>query len=212
MNHSHRPFLVGIAGSSGSGKTFFLKSFLDHFSPQQVTLISQDDYYIPANTKTREENRHYNFDVPTAFDRSLFYQHIRDLFDGKTVFQKEYTFNNPKLIPKLLEINSAPLVVVEGLFIFHYQEVDELLDYRIFLDADEPIALQRRLQRDLIERGYDHDDVMYKWVNHVVPAYNEYLLPHRERCDLVINNNIDDPRIIQEYTNDIALELKKKII
>ncbi|MGO1521204.1 MAG: uridine kinase family protein, partial [Sphingobacterium sp.] len=138
------------------------------------------------------------------------YQHIRDLFDGKTVFQKEYTFNNPKIIPKLLEINSAPLVVVEGLFIFHYQEVDELLDYRIFLDADEPIALQRRLQRDLIERGYDHDDVMYKWVNHVVPAYNEYLLPHRERCDLVINNNIDDPRIIQEFTNDIALELKKK--
>ncbi|MGO1595697.1 MAG: uridine kinase family protein [Sphingobacterium sp.] len=212
MNHSHRPFLVGIAGSSGSGKTFFLKSFLNHFSPQQVTLISQDDYYIPANTKTREENRRYNFDVPTAFDRSLFYQHIRDLFDGKTVFQKEYTFNNPKIIPKLLEINSAPLVVVEGLFIFHYQEVDELLDYRIFLDADEPIALQRRLQRDLIERGYDHDDVMYKWVNHVVPAYNEYLLPHRERCDLVINNNIDDPRIIQEFTNDIALELKKKII
>ncbi|MGO1521923.1 MAG: uridine kinase family protein, partial [Sphingobacterium sp.] len=67
MNHSHRPFLVGIAGSSGSGKTFFLKSFLNHFSPQQVTLISQDDYYIPANTKTREENRRYNFDVPTAF-------------------------------------------------------------------------------------------------------------------------------------------------
>lgn len=211
MNTPRRPFLVGIAGSSGSGKTYFLKSFLNHFLPDQVTLISQDDYYIPANTKTREENRLYNFDLPTAIDRPLFHLHIQDLLEGKMVVQKEYTFNNPNIQPKNLEINPAPILVVEGLFIFHYEEIDDLLDYRVFLDAQEAIALKRRLKRDLVERGYDHDDVMYKWVNHVVPAYKEYLLPYKKHCDLVINNNVDDPQVIQDYTRNIALDLKQRI-
>lgn len=207
----NKPYVIGIAGSSGSGKTFFLRSFLNHFSADQVTLISQDDYYIPANTTTREENRLYNFDVPTSINREAFYADIKALFEGKTVYKEEYTFNNPHIKPKMLEILPAPILVVEGLFIFHYNEINELLDYRIFLDADEPIALDRRLRRDLIERGYDHDDVMYKWTNHVVPSYNTYLLPHKKECDLVIINNTDDPQIIHDSTNLISEDLKCKI-
>ncbi|MVZ67496.1 uridine kinase [Sphingobacterium sp. DK4209] len=206
-----KPYVIGIAGSSGSGKTFFLKSFLDHFSTSEITLISQDDYYIPANTKTQEENRLYNFDLPTSIDRNAFYADIKDLFDGKTVYKEEYTFNNPALKPKMLEIKPANILVVEGLFIFHYEEINQLLDYRVFLDAEESIALERRLRRDLVERGYDHDDVMYKWINHVVPSYNEYLLPFRETCDLVIHNNTDEPAVIQSFTNDIASELRQRI-
>ncbi|MGJ1387330.1 uridine kinase family protein [Sphingobacterium spiritivorum] len=208
---NNKPFVIGIAGSSGSGKTFFLNSFLQHFSKDEITLISQDDYYIPANTKTQEENRLYNFDIPTSIDRSAFYNDIRDLFDGKTVFKEEYTFNNPALTPKMLEIKPAPILIIEGLFIFYYTEVNDLLDMRIFLDAEESVALERRLRRDLIERGYDEDDVRYKWVNHVVPSYNEYLLPYREFCDKVIINNIDDPEPIRMVTDEICQEVKDKI-
>lgn len=203
----NKPYVIGIAGSSGSGKTFFLKSFLNHFKADQVTLISQDDYYIPANTKTREENRLYNFDIPTSINRADFYQDIKALFEGKTIFKEEYTFNNPDLKPKTLEIKPAPILIVEGLFIFHYTEINELLDYRIFLDADESVALDRRLRRDLLERGYDKDDVMYKWINHVVPSYNEYLLPYKEACDLVIINNTDDPKPIHQAASKISQEL-----
>lgn len=206
-----KPYVMGIAGSSGSGKTFFLKSFLDHFSPDQVTLISQDDYYIPANTKTQEENRLYNFDVPTSIDREAFFKDIKDLFEGKTIYKEEYTFNNPNITPKMLEIKPAPILIVEGLFIFHYEEINDLLNYRIFLDADEDIALQRRLRRDLVERGYDHDDVMYKWINHVVPSYNTYLLPFREICDRVIVNNTDEPELINNATLLISEDLKEKL-
>ncbi|EEI89933.1 phosphoribulokinase/uridine kinase family protein [Sphingobacterium spiritivorum ATCC 33300] len=208
---NNKPFVIGIAGSSGSGKTFFLNSFLQHFSKDEITLISQDDYYIPANTKTQEENRLYNFDIPTSIDRSAFYNDIKDLFDGKTVFKEEYTFNNPALTPKMLEIKPAPILIIEGLFIFYYTEVNDLLDMRIFLDAEESVALERRLRRDLIERGYDEDDVRYKWVNHVVPSYNEYLLPYREFCDKVIINNIDDPEPIRMVTDEICQEVKHKI-
>lgn len=207
----NKPYVIGIAGSSGSGKTFFLRSFLNHFKHDEITLISQDDYYIPANTKTKEENRLYNFDLPTAIDRKAFYRDIKDLFDGKTVFKEEYTFNNPNIKPKVLEIKPAPILIVEGLFIFYYEEVNELLDYRIFLDADEEVALARRLKRDLLERGYDHDDVMYKWKEHVVPAYNTYLLPFKESTDKVIINNTDDPKLIHDATALISQEVKEKL-
>ncbi|MBD1432514.1 uridine kinase [Sphingobacterium sp. DN00404] len=203
-----KPYVIGIAGSSGSGKTFFLRRFLDHFHPDQVTLISQDDYYIPANTKTKEENRLYNFDLPTAINRESFFHDIKQLFDGHTIYRQEYTFNNPNITPKILEIKPAPILIVEGLFIFHYEEVNKLLDYRIFLDASESVALERRLQRDLMERGYNHDDVMYKWINHVVPAYEQYLVPFKSACDLVIINNTNDPKIIDNAAREISVGLK----
>lgn len=195
---------MGIAGSSGSGKTFFLRCFLNHFTDDEITLISQDDYYIPANTKTQEENKLYNFDLPTAIDRESFYHDIKSLFDGETVYKEEYTFNNPNIKPRILEIKPAPILIVEGLFIFHYEEVNALLDHRIFLHADEDIALERRLKRDLIERGYNEEDVRYKWVNHVVPAFNEYLLPFKESCDRIIINNTDDPLEMIRITDEVS--------
>lgn len=211
MSQISAPFIVGIAGSSGSGKTFFLHCFLNHFAAHEVALISQDDYYIPANTKTKEENKLYNFDLPTAIDRPAFEHDIRLLFEGHTVYRKEYTFNNPALKPKMIETKPAPILIVEGLFIFYYQEVNALLNHRIFLHADEEVALQRRLKRDLVARGYDEDDVRYKWTNHVIPAYRKYLLPFREQCDRVIINNTDDPAPIIAITDEISADLRQRV-
>lgn len=206
-----KPFVMGIAGSSGSGKTFFLNCFLNHFENHEITLISQDDYYIPSGTTTQEENKLYNFDLPTAIDRTSFYRDIKTLFDGQVVYKEEYTFNNPALKPRMLEINPAPILIVEGLFIFHYEEINELLDHRLFIHADEEIALQRRLKRDLIERGYSEEDVRYKWINHVVPAFNEYLLPFKTICDQVIINNTDEPERMIGFTDEISDFLKEKL-
>ncbi len=204
-----KPYVVGIAGSSGSGKTFFLKKFLDHFASDEVTIISQDDYYFPANTKTQEENKLYNFDVPEAIDRDSFQQDILDLFHGKTVWKEEYTFNNPNWKPKMLEIKPAPLLIVEGLFIYHFTEIDGLFSERIFLHADEPIALERRLKRDLVERGYFEEDVRYKWEHHVLPGFEKFLLPYRTQCDLIVENNTDDPELIQDLTDQISARIRR---
>lgn len=208
---NNKPYVIGIAGSSGSGKTFFLNSFLNHFTSDQVTLISQDDYYIPSNTTTKEENRLYNFDVPTAIDRNAFYNDVKLLLDGNTIEKEEYTFNNTALKPKIIQLRPAPIIIVEGLFIFHYNEINELLDYKIFMNAAERVALERRLKRDLVERGYDNDDVMYKWINHVLPSYQEYLLPFKESCHLVIENNSNDPSLVHQHTKQIANELHSQL-
>lgn len=206
---NQKPYIIGIAGNSGSGKTFFLNCFLKHFAPNKIALVSQDNYYIPANTKTKEENRIYNFDLPTALDRETFYQDVLSLVNGKTIYKQEYTFNNPTLKSKKLEINPAPILLVEGLFIFHYTEINNLLDHRIFIHADEEIALKRRLKRDFIERGYEEEDVRYKWSNHVLPAFYEYLLPYKNQCDQIIENNSDNTENIIAIINDISTYLKK---
>lgn len=206
------PYVIGIAGSSGSGKTFFLNCFLNHFAEHEVALISQDNYYIPAHTKSQEENKEYNFDLPTAIHREAFYRDIRSLLDGHSVCKMEYTFNNPALTPRILRIKPAPILIIEGLFVYYYEEINSLLDFRIFLHADDEIALQRRLRRDLIERGYRDEDVRYKWVNHVLPAYRRFLLPFRVHCDRIITNNTDDPAPIIAVTEEISAELRKKIL
>ncbi|MGV3684905.1 MAG: uridine kinase family protein [Daejeonella sp.] len=208
-----KPFVIGIAGGSGSGKTFFLKCFLNHFKESEVCLVSQDDYYFRvAHTMTAEENKLYNFDVPATIDQELFMRDITKLINGETVLQKEYTFNNPNAEPKLLEIRPAPIVIVEGLFILHFKEISELLDMKIFIETDEEVALKRRLKRDLLERGYPEEDVLYKWNNHVMPAYQTFLLPFKDECDEIITNNSHVAEDIIQITDEISARLRAKVL
>ena len=209
----NKPYIVGIAGGSGSGKTFFLKRFLDHFTADEVCLVSQDDYYIPvAHNMTAEENKLYNFDLPATIDQGHFESDVNKLLNRETICKIEYTFNNPNVVPQLLEIKPAPILIVEGLFILHFKGISNLLDMKIFVDADEDIALQRRLKRDLVQRGYSNDDVIYKWVNHVVPAYKDFLLPYKNDCHKVILNNTQTAENILKVTEDISKELREKVL
>lgn len=208
----NKPYILGIAGGSGSGKTFFLKCFLEHFSEHEVSLVSQDDYYFPvAHNMTKEENKLYNFDLPSTIDHAHFEDDIENLVNGKSITKNEYTFNNPDIIPRVLTIKPAPILIVEGLFILHFKKIAQLLDLKIFIEADNDIALQRRLKRDLLERGYSHDDAMYKWVNHVVPAYEEFLLPYKYQCDRIIVNNSHKAEDIISVTGEISNDLRKRL-
>jgi len=212
MSLNKKPFIIGIAGGSGSGKTFFLNCFLHHFKQDEVTLVSQDDYYIPAGEMTQEENKLYNFDLPSTIDSDQFLRDIKQLLNGEVVYKKEYNFNNPLAVVKILEIKSAPIIIVEGLFILHFKEIAALLDHQIFVDADEQVALDRRIKRDGLERGYPEDDVLYKWHNHVLPAYKEYLLPYKENCDKVVMNNTNEPDEIIAITEEISVDLRNSIL
>jgi uridine kinase len=167
---------------------------------------------IPAGEMTQEENKLYNFDLPSTIDSEQFLRDIKQLMTGEVVYKKEYNFNNPLAVVKILEIKSAPIIIVEGLFILHFKEIAALLDHTIFVDADEQVALDRRIKRDGLERGYPEDDVLYKWHNHVVPAYKEYLLPYREQCNKVIMNNTNEPEEIIGITEDISNDLRNSIL
>ena len=202
-----KPFLVGIAGGSASGKTYLLKSLLKHFNEDEICLISQDHYYKPIHFQEKDENGEINFDLPEGIERELLFNDVSKLITGESILKQEYTFNVFHEEPKLLEIKSAPIIVIEGLFIFHFKELFDLFDYKVFVDADHDIKLNRRLMRDQQERGYTEAMIMYQWHHHVMPAFEKYLLPYKEMSDFIIHNNdCIDNEIKELYTS-----LKSKI-
>ncbi len=184
-----KPYIVGITGGSASGKTFFLHQLLEAFSKEEVCLISQDNYYRTQEFVPKDQNNIENYDLPAAIDFELYAQHIEDLKNGKIVKHKEYVFNNPDIVPKTLVFKPAPIIVVEGIFVFHSQEVARLLDLRVFIDAKEHVKIKRRIIRDNNERGYDLNDVLYRWENHVAPTYDKFIEPTKYEADIIINNN-----------------------
>jgi len=183
------PYFIGITGGCASGKTCFLHSLLSEFKPEQVCLISQDNYYKPKAQVPKDANGVENYDLPEAIDFELYAEHISALKAGKEVQQKEYTFNNPNIIPKILTFRPAPIIVVEGIFVFYSYHISRLLDLKVFIDAKEHIKIKRRIIRDNSERGYDLEDVLYRWENHVAPTYEKFIKPSKYDADIVINNN-----------------------
>jgi uridine kinase len=183
------PYIVGITGGSASGKTFFMKSLIDSFAKEDICRISQDNYYRPIHDIPKDENGVENFDLPETIDHHLFAEHIAVLRAGREVHQKEYTFNNPLLTPEILVFQPRPIIIVEGIFVFYFPEIARLIDLKVFVDAKEHVKIKRRIIRDNNERGYDLDDVLYRWEHHVAPTYDKFIGPLRSEADIIINNN-----------------------
>ena len=184
-----KPFIVGITGGSASGKTTFLKKLLASFRPEDICLISQDNYYHARELQIADDNGVINFDLPSCINAHEYAQDILKLSRGETFTRKEYTFNNPNVVPKDLKFRPAPIVVVEGIFVFYFEEVAKLLDLKVYIDAKEYVKLHRRILRDKVERGYDLDDVLYRYTHHVAPTYEKYIKPFKNDADIIIPNN-----------------------
>lgn len=202
-----KPYIIGITGGSASGKTFFMQSLINSVDDRYLCHISQDNYYRPIHEIPRDENGIENFDLPETIDHLLFAEHIAVLRAGKAVQQKEYTFNNPNIEPKILLFEPRPIIIVEGIFVLYFPEIARLIDLKIFVDAKEPVKIKRRIIRDNNERGYDLTDVLYRWENHVAPTYDKYILPLKSEADMVVNNNSKF-----DISLDVLTEFMKKKI
>lgn len=204
-----KPYLIGIAGGSASGKTYLLNALLNHFNADEICLISQDHYYKPQAEQFVDENGQINYDLPEGIDKTKLLADIEQLLHGNTIQKLEYTFNNPAAKPKELTIHPAPIIVIEGLFIFHFQELFKSFDLKIFIDADHDIKLTRRLERDQIERGYSKESILYQWHNHVMPAFDQYLLPYQNQCDVIIHNNDEIKKDIEQLAYQLRMFLSR---
>lgn len=184
-----KPFLIGITGGSGSGKTTFIKELRQAFTEEQVCILSQDDYYFPREQQLTDDAGVKNFDLPRSIDKKSFKKDLEQLLSGKLVERMEYTFNNEKANPKMLRFESAPVIIVEGIFVFHFKKIRRLLDLKIFLHAKENLKVIRRIKRDQVERNYPIEDVLYRYEKHVLPTFERYIEPYMEDADIVVNNN-----------------------
>jgi uridine kinase len=191
-----KSFVIGICGGSGSGKTSFIRSLREAFTLEELCIVSQDDYYRPIHEQETDIEGIHNFDRPDAVDKKALRHDLERLLAGETVERLEYTFNNPNVIPGKLIFQPAPVVIVEGLFVFHFKKIKSLFDLTLFVNAKENLKIIRRIRRDQNERNYPIEDVLYRYEHHVMPAYEQFILPYREEADLVINNNDDFERAL----------------
>ena len=183
------PYLVGITGGSASGKTTFLRRLLAAFPEEQICLISQDNYYHPREQQQVDAQGVTNFDLPSSIDSAAFAADVLRISQGQEVRRPEYTFNNSNEKLKELTFRPAPIVVVEGLFVFYFEEIARLLNLKVYIDAQEHVKLQRRIVRDRDERGYDLADVLYRYTHHVAPTYEKFIKPFKSEADIIIPNN-----------------------
>lgn len=205
-----KPYIIGITGGTGSGKSLFLKSLLESFDPNLVTCISQDDYYLPREHQLVDKNGEFNFDRPESIDFEHFASDLEQLRNGQSVIKEEYTFNNPDLKPKSIVRHAAPVILVEGIFIFHYKKVVKNIDLKVFIEAREHVKLKRRLKRDREERGYDADDVLYKYENHIMPSFQKFIEPHKEIADLVVPNNVNFDKALDVIKAFVGAKIKNQ--
>lgn len=208
MSKLKKPYIVGIAGGSGSGKTTFLNIVKKRLPINSISVISQDDYYKPKDQQAIDENGEINFDLPDAVERQKLHKDLVKLTKGVPIEIVEYTFNVEKE-SQVREIFSAPIIIVEGLFVFHYEEIRNLLDLQIYIDVREDLKLERRLKRDTVERGYPEVKIRYQWDHHVVPSYKKFLKPYRDNADVIITNNTNFNKGLDVIVNHLKAQLSK---
>ncbi len=204
---STSPYIIGITGGSGSGKTSFLHALIEKIGKEHLCLLSQDNYYKSKDLQLKDENGIENFDTPEAFDFELFKSHIHQLMAGFSVKKHEYIYNREDKTPNELVFHPAPILIIEGIFSFHDTQIRELMNLKIFIDAKTHIKIKRRIMRDNIERGYDLHDVLYRYEHHVMPSYEQYIKKHRENADLIVCNHHSFDKALEV----IATFLKTKI-
>lgn len=181
-----KPFLIGIAGGSGSGKTTVARRIAEAFDPSEVVFMDMDSYYKDLAHLTLPERRKINFDHPDAFDTELLVEHLQQLSEFKPIDKPTYDFSRSTRAEQVIRLNPAPIVVVEGILVFAVKRVRQTLDARIFVSTDDDIRFIRRLQRDVTERGRRLESVIEQYTGTVRPMHHAFVEPSKRHADVII--------------------------
>lgn len=195
--------LIGIAGGTGSGKTTVVNQIVNELPTNIVGVISQDSYYKDLLHMTKEERNNVNFDHPNAIDFSLLIAHLKQLKENKAIQKPSYSFVDETRLEETVLIEPRKVIILEGILVLSNPKIRELLDIKIFVQADSDERLMRRLQRDIKERDHTIEKVLHRYRTAVKPMHNQFIEPSKEFADIIIPNN--------NY-NTVAINVVKTII
>lgn len=202
-------YIIGIAGGSGSGKTSFVRALKKAFNSTEVCFVSLDDYYHPRDSQKTDDQGIKNFDLPSSINSAELVSDVRKLIAGETIVKEKYQFNNQLASQESIQLKPAPIIFIEGLFIYHYEEVKKLFDLKLYIDTRDELKLIRRIKRDQNERNYPVEDVMYRYENHVMPSYRAYIEKYKGEMDMIINNNKHFENSLQVIINHLKQQITK---
>ena len=178
-------FVLGICGGSGAGKTTLAKRLTERLGEAEASALALDAYYRDLSHLPFAERRAQNFDHPDSLDVGLFLDHLDALRHGIDVDVPVYDFSSHTLSGRFERVAAAPVLLVEGILLLAFGEVAARLDYSVFLDVREEIRLQRRIRRDMAERGRPEDHVRRQFAATVAPMHDAYVQPGRHRADQI---------------------------
>jgi uridine kinase len=178
--------VVGIAGGTASGKTTVARKVREALAGAKVAFLDQDSYYRDLPDLSLEDRMEVNFDHPDAFDTELLVRHLHELKAGRRVDKPVYDFVQYSREPRTVAVEPGELLLVEGILVLHLEQIRNLLDVRIFVDAEDDVRIIRRLTRDIKERGRHFDHVVAQYFRHVRPMHMGFVEPSKRHADIIV--------------------------
>ena len=182
------PLVIGICGGSASGKTFLTDLLIKNSPPGKVCAFTLDSYYLPRDWQKADELGYLNFDLPEAFNTQKMLYDFIDLISGFSIEQPIYKYNISPPTIEFAIIEPAPVIIAEGIFLFYYKEMSNRLHTKVLIDAPFDVKRQRRVERDVRERGYELPEILYRFDNHAQNSYNTYVLPFKDEAEYLIES------------------------
>ena len=201
----NKPFVIGVAGGSGSGKSTVTREVLASIGPDMAAVVMQDDYYLDQTHMTPEDRRKTNYDHPDAFDWPLMAQHVRALRNGEAIEMPVYDFAADNRSAKTITVNPAPVIVVEGLFALYDAKLRNMMSLKIYVDTASDVRFIRRLQRDITERGRSTESVINQYLETVRPMHKQFIEPTKRNADVILPHGANGPAVDIITTKVVSL-------
>ena len=202
--------IIGIYGGTGSGKTTIVNMIASHFSSNDIEIISQDSYYKDNSDISYEDRCKLNFDHPDAIDFNLLHKHIKNLRKGKTVEQPIYDFKIHNRLKKTIQIKPKKILILEGILIMCHAEIRSIFDLKIYINANSKTRMERRIKRDIVERGRSRDEVLKRYIETLKPMHEKFIEPTKIYANYIIENQFNNKLNIDELLEKMKLYLNEK--
>ena len=200
--------IIGIAGGTGSGKSTVVRKIVESLGEKEVVVLPQDSYYKDSSHVPVEERQNINFDHPDAFEWSLLAKHVADLRNGKCIEQPIYSYLTCTRQVETIHIEPREVIIIEGILALCDEELRQMMDLKVFVDADADERLIRVIQRDIIERGRTAEDVMKRYVKVLKPMHNQFIEPCKRYADLIVPEGGNNQVAIDILTMYVKRNLK----
>jgi uridine kinase len=203
MTAPRKVLLVGIGGGTASGKTSIARKVQESIGQDQSALIELDSYYHELSRLPVAARAEVNFDHPGAFDFDLLLEHLGALLAGQSIRMPLYDYVNHNRKTESVTIEPRPLIVVEGILALWHEDVRNLLDIKVYVDAADDLRLVRRIRRDIVERGRVLETVLRQYEEDVRPSHLEFCEPTKLFADVIIPRGGE---------NAVAIEMVRSLI
>ena len=192
MSAGRTPFVIGVAGGTGSGKTTVSRRIQEAVSLDHIVYIQHDNYYRDQSHLSLDQRVRTNYDHPDSLETELLVQHLLRLRAGQAIEMPMYDFSIHTRSTETQHVEPAPIILLEGILIFVEKELRELMDVRVFVDTDADIRFIRRLRRDMNERGRSLDSVVQQYMGTVRPMHMEFVEPSKRYADIIVPRGGDN--------------------